>query len=362
MVNFYIYLRYALFGCFIVCNAIIASVAVWNISLAQVASMKFPVVAYLVFLGASSLAFIFTVIFIELARRNAVTSRVWFECLWTGFFSIMELAGAAAFSSTVPDAMCSKKANRLAGRLACTSTQALLAFTWICTILLLCYLLILSISSLLHHKHNPQIWHTNIHNFPAIDCGRLASAPPTPTLPRFINRAPTIVAPKPHRPQPVDLIDAYRSGLSPDYEIEHFQPANYHTSQPVPPIPAASTSQLMRGPATNYAANTFYSQVVQSSLIAQPAVAQRPNTTRRTGPSPPPLGNWPRADAIQQSASRPRKLPPSPGMADLSGSSPPSHAPNTGRRPAGPRKRSTSGENHRPEPLDLSKISSFRER
>lgn len=359
MINIYICLRYVLFGVFIVCNAIIASVAVWNLSLAQVVQMNFPVIAYLVFLGASGLAFIFTVIFIELARRNALTSRVWFECTWVAVYFIMELVGASAFSSLVPAKMCPKQAEKRAHG-SCISTHVLLAFTWICTTILLCYLLILIISSFIHHKHDSRIWQCNIHNFPSCGSGRLASAPPTPTLPRFISRAPTIVAPKPRRPPPADLIYSYRSGLSPEYEIEHYRPPTHLASQPVPPIPAASSTlhrmQSTRLAAANYAPTTFYPQAVQSSLITQPSPSKQPQARQQanTAPSPPPLGDWPRADVLLQ-PSRSRRLPTSPEMSETPSAS------QSRQRPTGPRKRSASGDN-RPPPLDLSKISVFRDR
>lgn len=325
MFNVYLCLRYIVFGIFIASNAIIASVGVWNLSLLQTVAMNFPVVSYLISVGAFGLAFIFTVIFIELAQQNPVTSHVAFECGWVSLFFVLELAGAAAFSALVPITMCSGGVEKkIQG--SCISSQVLQAFTCIAATTLFGYLLVLLVSCFVRRQHGSAVWRCNVYDLSSL-------VPPlTPTISRFINRSPTIVAPKPRRPV-ADFIYSYRSGLSPEYEIEYYQP-------PVPPRPVASSS-TWNAPMPN-----FYPQAVQSSLIAhpQPAISQ----------SPPPLGNWPRIDVLQQPV-RPRGLPTSSERTEALSSSPPR------RRPTGPRNQVGSTDERRPPPLDLSKITSFKD-
>jgi hypothetical protein len=149
MQNISIYVRYVVFGLselsylamclllirlqgiLIICSAVIASVAVWNLSLfphnckihpyenlvGQLESVLClapisPLDAYLIFLGAAGLLATFTMqvcqfqghrpinvflspisIFVELVAdsKKTITHRLWFECCWTGLFSMMEL-------------------------------------------------------------------------------------------------------------------------------------------------------------------------------------------------------------------------------------------------------------------------------
>lgn len=309
MINVYLYLRYIVFGCFVASNAIIASVSVWNLSLLQLAGVNAPVVSYLISVGALALAFIFAIIFVELARRNSPTSRVCYEVCWVSLFSILELAGAVAYSALIPPEMCSLKERKIAA--SCVSTRVLQAFTFIVSLTLLCYLLTLSFCCL---RHGKSAWRSRIHDLFSLSC-----EPPTPhSASRFL--CSTLAAPQPRRAQHLEW--TYRSGLNPDYEIEHYQP-------PAPPMPTVSSSFSHRH-------NTFYSDVVQSSLPVQPPFIAE------SSQSASPLGDWPRKDILQ------RPLP----------SRKPVETVPSRRRPTGPRKQ--SGEEKRPPPLDLSNITSFR--
>jgi hypothetical protein len=151
-------------GIFIICNAIVASVAVWNHSLAQ--SVGWTVGSAYIKFGAALVTMLICIrfstnrsiphflgmfwagphlhyvrtyvmimlnvllirhrsIFVELACENPITGRVWFECTWVGSFwllylgerfpALLELmrfvyqnieAGAAAVSAIVPNMMC----------------------------------------------------------------------------------------------------------------------------------------------------------------------------------------------------------------------------------------------------------------
>jgi len=337
--------RYLVFGLLVICNAIVCSVAVWNLSLAQSVGQNLQIDAFLTFLGAFSMVFIFTILFIEILQKNLVTGRLWFEVLWVALFWIMELSGAAAVSALVPDLLCGTQSS-LIGNDACTSTHVLLAFSWLSTIILLVYLLCLVCAAIIRQKRDSQIWHASVIEFCRTDTRHdLRSTPASPILPHF-HKAHEVIAPQPRRPPPT-VIYAYRSGMGPEYQIEHFHPSSLFATRPIPPIIAGAQSSMP--------AASLYPQHLHSSLTLQQPLRPSPA-------SPPPLGNWPRPNAVDQPLHSKRKTSPAtftfPARDPASGVvlSPSSTTPRS--RPSGPR--TSSNENRRPPPLDLTKISAFR--
>ncbi|KAF8654191.1 hypothetical protein AX16_003720 [Volvariella volvacea WC 439] len=361
-------LRYLVFGLFIVCNAIIASVAVWNLSLSRALQNELQVDTYLTFVGAFGLVYIFAIIFLELAQKNAITGRVWFECTWVGIYWLLELAGASALSAIGPPVMCdSSHAAQVLIKDGCASTQVLLAFTWLCTIILLGYLFIMVVSSLIIFQHDPSIWQCQVQDFPWSAHCTLPSAPPSPAAAQFSNPVPrsTIAAPKPRRPAPAAI---YNAGLS-DYAIEHYRPpSNFAQPAPPPPAPVAySTRRQQISPLSTSPIN-LYPQYVQSSFLHASSLSapsnSEPTLQRELPPSPPPLGNWPRADIISQpTTSRSRARVSSSArtvQGTIAGTTVPSDASiSRSFRPTGPRTSSRLGGDHRPPMLDLSNISAY---
>jgi len=356
-------LRYVICCVFIVCNAIVASVAVWNLSLTLPAENDLiQVDYYLVFVGASGLALIFAIIFVELARRNAFTSRVWFEVAWVGLYCLMDLAGASALSAMAPRQRCHHNGQGTTGGASdsCLSARVLLAFTWICAIALLGYFTTLIVLSIIHHRNDPRIWQHCIHNFPSFNSSVVPSAPATPILPRFRGILPSIVAPKPHRPDVVPAaLYSYRSGLGSQYEIEHYRPPTDSAERPVPPILAVNPRQPYTTAQTQTRTLppvTLYPQYMQSVSQSWP----QPPPQAYSSPSPPPLGNWP-STSTQPRANRERPTRIT-TLASATTDTPVVHEVSSlpRARPSGPRIRQNSSGNNRPPPLDLSKISAFK--
>jgi len=397
--------RYIVFGVFVVCSAVIASVAVWNLGFVNSSSFEWrssatSVDGYLIFLGACGLALIFPIIFMDLAAVNIVIGRVWFECVWVSLFGVMELAGAITLTAVSRAHQCDPTVRvSLASR--CRSTQVLQGFTWICAIFLLSYAILLVYSALMHRKKDHTIWCCSTRKFPwlGIRHHNLPSAPTSPSLPRFIQRqsTPPVVAPKPRRAAPIhDVIYAYRSGLSLEYEIEHFQPP---TSMPTPdpqnfsPAPAAAgrpmllplqTTDLSSGDNAFLAA--LYPQHVQSVLSGtqppQPTQSHLiPHRRQQPVAQPSPLGDWPRMDATSRPSDRSkakvkRKRPPSMELTqevveaasgDRNPTEPLIAGPSTVAdqpvetlprrpRPSGPRRRSNSSEINATTSLELAKV------
>lgn len=397
--------RYTVFGFFVICNATIASVAVWNMSIVQVIGWKLSstqIDAYLIFLGSSGLALILPVLFFELFEKNVILGRIWFECTWTALFGAMELAGAIALTAVEHTQLC-QPLRIFTSSSPCTSTQVLQAFTWLSALLLLCYFALLFSAAMMKFKQDPTIWHCSARKFQWLHGRRaLSSAPASPTLPKFRRTAPVIIAPKPRRPpaggEP-PAVFSYRSGLGLEYEIEHYKPPpSARIDKPMPPIPSAVVrGRTAEATPQDMIANLFYPDYMQSALQPQPPRRAQPFDAPSIRPlpaSPPPLGDWPRVDATSRppkSKQRPPRAekPPqqhrpteqpqqqSPPRAERPPQqqrptqrerhpqqNPPRQVPASNSlphtRPTGPRRRANSTD--RPPPLDLSNISAYHAR
>ncbi|KAJ7156080.1 hypothetical protein C8R43DRAFT_999188 [Mycena crocata] len=356
--NFLATLRYLVFAVFIVCNAILASVAVWNSSLVIPSSRDSRIDTYLVVVGALGLALTFAIIFTELARKNAFTSRVYFEIIWTTLFFSLDLAGASILTAVGPEDMCKHRRQDSSANI-CSSTRVLMAFTWLCTVILLIYLVLLVVLTFANRNNEsvPRIWECTVHNFPPLTSQR-SHAPVTPYLPRFSRDKMTeVVSPVPQRPNTVpSALYSHRSiGLGSQYEIEHFRPPGHNPAPPLPSSPVISpANHLHSSPSaagTVQAAVALYPQFLSSAYVSQPSPVHMQRNPP-INPLPPPLGDWPRADAPLRVK---RKLPPTIGLVEgqTAGGSSLS-------RPMGPRTR--TGPNARPPPLDSSAISTRRNR
>ncbi|TFK54985.1 hypothetical protein OE88DRAFT_1653581 [Heliocybe sulcata] len=346
-----LYLRALVFGLFIVCNAIICSVGVWHFSLAQMISYNPPVDIYLIFLGALGLLFIFSVIWIDMVRKTAVTSRVWFECAWTGVFWVMELAGTAALTASVPTTiMCSSNAALVAPQ-ACTSTKVLLAFTWLIMIIMLVYAVTLTMLAVVHQKQNTDVWHTGVRAFCWFGSHENLESP-------------TVSSTRPGRSDAAALQPQPRHIPPPIFTRFSLQAAEKNPAMNVlpgrtspPPSHAYPARQHMRqASATNHV--SLYPQHIQKNLPT--TYAASPSSVQAAiarSVSPPPLGEWPRADIMTRPVDRKKQ-----GHQSSAGSQPPAPVPAEPlpQRPRVPRSRTSSGEMIRPPPLNLGDISIFR--
>jgi hypothetical protein len=375
--------RYLMLAIVILSNAIICSVSVWNYFIAQAINYNLQVDAYLVFLGAFSLSFIFLTIFTGLIWKNSVTCHVWYESLWVGVFFCLEFAGAVGLSSVVPELLCNASSVVTPLPQSCTSTRVLLAFTWICSITLMGYFLLLVITASLHARIDYRVWHRPVRHFnwpelPDTEESTESSKSSTTGL-----RSPmSIVAPKPRRIVPAALF-AYRRPTSSEYRIDPFfhRPPTVHVIRPPPTaVPPPQMTQQPQNSYWGYQASAFYPVHVQKTLASHPYVTQVPPRTHDIPSTPPPLGDWPRADAVSQPRRQKRQPAPPPlSPPEVLYSSGPISAPynvetpalpppvalvSPRSRPSGPRSRSRSqtGDWTRPPPLDLSKVSSFGER
>jgi hypothetical protein len=249
---------------------------------------------------------------------------------------------------------------------------------------------------LINKKKDPTIWLSVMRKFPwSGTCVILANSPsPSPKVVEagIQNTVPIIRAPKPKhaRPNPNhrDRIFSWRSGLSDEYQIEHFRPTTTESVlSPITNLPLAATAPIVRAsvlPALgadvpDKLASSLYPTYLQQTVLSPSPGSAQSRSVLNQSPmrvvpgtslslpqaglpsSPSPLGDWPKPDIISRSvdkgkgkqASVPNNVafavPPSPSEArvrqdrPVSGqryhTSPPSLLPT---KPMGPRRRSES--------------------
>ncbi|KAI4517585.1 hypothetical protein K525DRAFT_260567 [Schizophyllum commune Loenen D] len=353
MVNLLLFLRYVAFAVFIICNAIIASVAVWNLSLAR--TVDFGSVAqvdtYLIFVAASGIVLAFTIVFTQLAIPNAVFGRVFSECIWVALYWIMELAGAAAISA-LGRTMCDSDDLRLTNQSptivhdSCASSQVLMGFSWICTLTLMMYLVALVTTTVSHYNEDPQAWHCKIRDYPWTSSETSHNGSSRAPTPSSIEKA-TLSVPTTqsrHLRPLISVLNRSNTATSSPESIIHPFPLPANSQKLVPAAPAQRAPNGTRETHNRQPSNnSYYSRPVQASMPR--ASLQMPSYHNPNRPPSPPR-DWRSETSSQQQRTTPS--PPAVGA----GSAASSTASRGSRRVPG----------HRPPPLDLSKISAFRQR
>jgi hypothetical protein len=226
------------------------------------------------------------------------------------------------------------------------------------SLLLLCYFALLAVFSLLKNREDKTIWQCYARKFPwASSQSQLPSTPLSPTfgherktskisLRRFITRsskAPTIAAPRPRRAAN-DLaiqegILSYRSGLSLEYEIEHFRPGMHPITRPGAAFMIEEKyeqqPQTIVAPA---ATSPNYSLYPEHMRAAMASVATPPSQSPvQVPPGPNPVGNWPQLNPPARRLGNKSKA----SAIDATTGYPPS-SPTSRSRPTGPRRPSIS--------------------
>jgi len=347
--------RFTFFGIFVICNAIICSAAAWNLGIAQMISRRMDIDGYLIFLGALDLAFVVVISVIDLTRRNALTSRVWFECSWLGVLLALHISGAAVLTATGSNIMCD---SALAMQIpdACTSIRLTLATSWICVTSLLIYFFTLVLFACLCYRDDRSVWQATVRDYPWDGCCK--QLPNSATFPLPPPKPASIKAPQPRR-LALPALYSQRHRLSTDYESQTFPPS-HHMQQAarvaIQPPPPSLYPRHLQPYASRY-------------QPPPPPLAEDRSTTE----TPPPLGSWPRANIVNEPVHKksrppatPRAVPepvPRPNPRSI-------YVPPRASRPSGPRataprppKKPSGDWRSRvvvPPPLDLSKISTNR--
>jgi len=395
MFNFLKVIRYLVFFVFIISNAIVTSVAVWNLTIIE-GSTRFSTTAiaaasYLIAVATTGLFLIFPIIFLEISGKRTFFGRVWFELTWTGLFGMMTLIGASLITSLSSRELCIppppvKDPFITSPALAspCSSAQVLSVFTWMPATFLLAYTTLLTILAFVHSNEDQAIYKSPVRDLPLDKIlGEVRRNSIVASL--QIRKTPVIHAPKPRHIIP-PLLDC-RSSRNSAYDFQQYEFRYPALPQKSAAVQESSWYQT-RG---TYTSTAFYNPTVQKAMgdgSRMPTLPPPVQTggTRREQKSPPPLGDWPRLDATSRPRTKrhPRSVPQAqdsstaPRHSSLrtapSSTTPvpfvvrPTDPPSSRTRPpgSGPSGSMDSGHgsasHHRPPPLDLSRISAHRTR
>lgn len=396
MLNLLQSLRFFIFGAFVICSAIITSVAVWNLSIVQSiasAATAKQVDAYLIFVGASGLLLIFPIVFCELASKHVFLVRLWFELLWVGSYWVMLLIGAAIITAQSNSQLCDSITGNppfpsftSSEQSPCASSQVLQAFTWISAILLLGYFILLSILAYVQYKDDSTILQCRVHRFPvAHKHHTLKSGPTSPLRAGFRAQSPPVIA----APTPLRIANLreailrnHRANQSRDYQVEHEQgdpsipdatndghrfsgqtgaftsndghmigsqaghvtssdghtfaihlPQSSTSPPPLQPLRFGQQKQTTEQPGSlpplqplrhgqqpapqpTYSSPLYHNSVktaINTAALKTPQAAllssQPQSSSLPEPPSPPPLGDWPRVDALSRPRTKRKPLP-----------------------------------------------------
>jgi len=242
----------------------------------------------------------------------------------------------------------------------CISERMLLAFTWMCAIMLLIYLLVLVSIAASRYHGDLKIWVSDVRTLQVPTVKQIS---PTPTVVRTKQRAnKDVYIPHPPRSQPTQIAQHF-AGLSSKYKIEPFRPVfvapdTSHSNLPEAiPLPLAVTPVIPSSkpfPIPPQDMLGLYDMPRERERVpSSPHLGPRPpvHVPRKQSmslPTPPPLGDWPRQDIMRQPVKpRKHKLPPSayefPGSHAGGSDLPDVSAQPRPRRPSGPRLRLPSG-------------------
>jgi hypothetical protein len=291
--------RLSVFVLFIICSCIICSVGAWNLGVASSANLNSQISAYFVFLGAFGILCGLPVMLIDIVRKNALTSRIWVECVGVGIFWVLYLSGAAAISANFSDAQCSGNV-RASALNACTSAKVLIGFSWIVTFTLLIYAVSLTVCTIIHQTEDSQVWHATVRDYPWFSnrsSQRLHSAPSSPMAEKGM--AHTVAAPKPRHPMPSLSSEKWvmenslpqRPPQTHDFnDVKH----SYAQEAPAVPEPTSAESGKYQRPVLPKidTVPTLYPAQVQS--VSPPTTRSSMKLqSARVEPTPPALGKWP---------------------------------------------------------------------
>ncbi|EAU88613.1 hypothetical protein CC1G_04319 [Coprinopsis cinerea okayama7 len=367
----YKFIRYFTFGLFVICNVIIATSAIWNLSLingwdaGRDLSLARHSDGYSIFVGCAGLLLIFPILFCEISTKDIFLTKLWFELVWVGLFCTLGLVGAALATAVGADHLCQAMISGIGNRPGCISSRLLQGSSWTCSLLLLVYFVLLTIFTLLKVNEDPTVWYCYARKFPWGD--GLFELPNSPSgavtrktsklsklsLRRFrSSKTPTIVAPLPRRAANDavvrEAILSYRSGLSLEYEIEHFQHA-----RPIPRPELAiliderpGQAVMMSQPMQSMHGTSLYPEHMRRALAGTPRTPPLasnpeadyvPNSLDQLPPSPNPVGDWPQLNPPVRRLGEKRRTgqtirsPSSPSQATTS-------VPSQRTRPTGPRR------------------------
>jgi len=232
-----------------------------------------------------------TVMCVDVLRENALFSRVVIEASWLGIFFILEIADAAALTAVLPQLTFTDSH-------ICNIFGAATGISWVITLAVLSYLLLLLTCAILHHEAYPHVWRTGVRDFPWFMNSRPNSRIPTRSnSPEYFKASkPSKVSNGPREPfyrkhseiaPPPLLAPQPRYFMNPD----KFLSPNSTSTSPAPGLQIAPKAYLQLSPRLNMDLSLeFLNKEVDSR--GRPAMREdspRPLSRRPSRKRPPPL-------------------------------------------------------------------------
>jgi len=245
-------------------------------------SLQRQIAVYSVFVSVMGLLFTCIIMAVDILRENALFSRVVIEVAWLGVLFAFEIADSAALTAILPQLTCSD------GRV-CDLFGALAGISWVTTLTVVTYLLVLLTCAILHHESYPHVWKTGVRDFPwfmnSRPGSRLPSRPNSPEKPKgfkepFYRKHSDLSAPQLVAPQP-------------RYFANPILPDDYHpsASSPGPIIQIAPKAHIQSSPriSPNASLEFLNSEVDSRGRHITRNDSPRPPSRRPSRKRPPPL-------------------------------------------------------------------------
>jgi len=355
--------RIAVFGLFVICNAVQCIVGALDLNIAEAAKVNHQGDVLAVLIGVAGLLLMFPILLFEVLRRKAAWNRVWFEIAWLSIFSILYMSSSIFLTLTMDTQMCYPAVKNLFND-ACTTTRVLIAFSWLGTIVVFQYLVMLATCAYLHKEDDSSIWSVEVPRFPWFASRWLPdqSLPNTP-LPFFHGQREKSPMPEKRRPTP-SYINWNRGGLGSGYLVEPYRaPTSRGSSRTAsrasstPPKPPPKSKKWLLRLSPSRAARAELEAGASSYHVETPVARLLEPVESRSSVGPTPsFAEWPTLqipEPARQPPSRPQlvishahsgSFP-----SDISSASlPPTHTfgappaspliPSPSRRPRGPRR------------------------
>jgi len=201
---------------------------------------------------------------------------------------VFEIAASAAQSAVLPQLSCSNES-------LCNNFGAVTGISWVITLCVLAYLLLLLACAILHHDAYPHVWKTGVRDFPWFMNSRPGSRMPSrpgspeklkvPKEPFYrkhsdlskqeLDQQPNLVAPQPRY---------YANPILPD-DYHPAAPSPISSIQPLPKAYTASSLRLNASPSLEF----LNSDVDRRGRTVTREDSPRPVSRRPSRKRPPPL-------------------------------------------------------------------------
>lgn len=158
--NTFLLCRTLIMGLLLVFNGIIVATGAYTSTLAHVVGTAHNMTIFFIVTSAINFVLLLLSITVDIFRRGALTSRVWFEVSWLGLFFVLHLAASSITTRVMGSGICTED-----NMDPCASISILSVFGWLSTCILFVHLSNLLIAILYYRKYHSDIWAYSVTDF-----------------------------------------------------------------------------------------------------------------------------------------------------------------------------------------------------